>query len=355
MIWFFGNKNDSNVDDNGVPREPLTATELAKKFKVSFKTAKRWKDCKTEFQTQRKKRTVKKPYKFNKKIKSFIIKEAGNKLTSIQFVSSKDMTEKINENFGIGLSQTTVRRYLKKVLSRAYKIKRSFTLTEENMRERYEFCKTLIENKIKGKDIFFTDEKKFYLQKPMNRGTNYVRLTKEFQKLKDKGDPKVLKLLSDDQPKYSKSFMVAGGLSAYGLGKLVFCAGNQDQKAYIKTLDYFKEDIRFFHQKYDAKLLLQQDNAPCHVGGLSEKKIKNIFFSPIQAQELKWPGDIPKKKYHTGYTTKQFKDLKSEIKLQQDLYREKKEYLECAWVNANFNQNLMALNWPSNSPVLYKF
>mgnify|MGYP006372178767 FL=1 len=296
MIWFFGNKNDSNVDDNGVPREPLTAKQLAEKFKVSFKTAMKWKSCKTEVETHRKKRTVKKPYKFNRYIKSYIIKEAGNKLTGIQFASSKDMTEKINTKFKTNLSKTTVSRYLKKVLSKAYKIKKSFVLTEDNIKKRYDFCKTLIENKISGKDIFFTDEKKFYLQKPMNRGSNYVRLTKKFQQLRDKGDSKVLKLLSDDQPKYSKSFMVAGGLSAYGVGKLIFCAGNQDQKAYMKTLDYFNEDIIFLQQKYEgAKLLLQQDNASCHVGGLSQEKIKKIFFTVNNIPEPIWPGNIQKK------------------------------------------------------------
>ena len=122
------------------------------------------------------------------------------------------MTEKINEKFQTELSKSTVQRYLKRVLSKAFKIRKSFTLTEANIKERFEFCRDLIENNIKGKDILFTDEKKFYLHKPMNKGTNYMRLTKEYQKLKVEGDSKVLKLLSDDQPKYSKSFMVEDSL-----------------------------------------------------------------------------------------------------------------------------------------------
>ena len=187
----------------------------------------------------------------------------------------------------------------------------------------------------------------------MNRGSNYVRLTKKFQQLRDKGDPKVLKLLSDDQPKYSKSFMVAGGLSAYGVGKLIFCAGNQDQKAYMKTLDYFNEDIIFLQQKYEgAKLLLQQDNASCHVGGLSQEKIKKIFFTINNIPEPQWPGNIPKKANYPGHSAKAFRSLVEETEKRQAAFRVQVQDRNGAWEEANKNQYRIELDWPPNSPVI---
>ena len=59
--------------------------------------------------------------------------------------------------------------------------------------------------------------------------------------------------------------MVAGGISYYGPGKLIFVAGTQDTKAYEIILNYFIDDIKFLNSKKEGRdIIFQQDNARCH-------------------------------------------------------------------------------------------
>lgn len=47
-----------------------------------------------------------------------------------------------------------------------------------------------------------------------------------------KGDANAEKILTIVLPKKCKGFIVAGGISQYGLGKLCFCIGTVDAYAY---------------------------------------------------------------------------------------------------------------------------
>lgn len=73
-------------------------------------------------------------------------------------------------------------------------------------------------------------------------------------------------------PKKSKGFMVAGGVSKYGVGKLIFCIGSVDSFAYKQAIDYYKKDIAFLSPQ-NEELFFQQDNAPAH----SSKEIKELL------------------------------------------------------------------------------
>ena len=90
-------------------------------------------------------------------------------------------------------------------------------------------------------------------------------------------------------PKKSKNFMVAGGVSYHGPGKLIFISGMVDTNAYSKILKYFKEDIEFINQKRQTDLLLQQDNARPHTA--SKQLIQELFYkkTEILKQKLKKP------------------------------------------------------------------
>lgn len=87
-------------------------------------------------------------------------------------------------------------------------------------------------------------------------------------------------------PKKSKGFMVAGGVSKYGVGKLIFCIGSVDSFAYKQAIDYYKKDIAFLSPQ-NEELFFQQDNAPAH----SSKEIKELLTT---FKTLKfWPPNSP--------------------------------------------------------------
>ena len=93
--------------------------------------------------------------------------------------------------------------------------------------------------------------------------------------------------MRQDFSKYTEGFMVAGGLSEYGPGKLIFCVGTMDSKCYARTLDYFKEDIDRLNEKQKEDITIplnkkglyfQQDGAPCHTSAESMKLINTYLF-----------------------------------------------------------------------------
>lgn len=260
--------------------KPLTITQLAKKYGVNYLTAKKWKEC--DGNTKRKKR-VRRDRKMTKEIKEFIKEKAGNKLTLIGNASPNALVSKIIKKFSkvdkpLTISTSCVRRHMNKILSKARKIRKSFLLTKNNVVNRKTYCDEINENSKYYQEIFFTDEKIFELEKYFHRGTNYIRLTKEFKKRLNQGDTEVEKLMTVSVQKFSKGFMVAGGISKFGPGKLIFISGNQDTKAYHKILKYYKEDIDFLNEKKKCNLLLQQDNAPTHTSNNSKKIIRDFFI-----------------------------------------------------------------------------
>ena len=49
--------------------------------------------------------------------------------------------------------------------------------------------------------------------------------------------------------------MVAGGVSYWGMGKLMFCANTMDKTSYSSTLDYYKDDIDRISQEHNLERL----------------------------------------------------------------------------------------------------
>ena len=148
---------------------------------------------------------------------------------------------------------------LRKAFKRLRRARTTFKLTDINKDSRKRFANYIIENRITGRDIFFTDEKRFLLDTPLNPQSNQIRLCKKsYQKLKA-GDEKIEEKISKPVPKFSSGFMVAAGLSAQGVGKLVFCVGTMNTFCYKQTLDCFKEDV--------SKLLKRPD------GGTTDRQV----------------------------------------------------------------------------------
>ena len=88
-----------------------------------------------------------------------------------------------------------------------------------------------------------------------------------------KGNPEIEELLNSNTPKYSQSFMVAGGVTMHCIGKRIFVSGNQDKYAYEKMLWFYEEDIKFLKSKCKEDIIFQQDGAPNHTSDVAMKFI----------------------------------------------------------------------------------
>ena len=139
--------------------------------------------------------------------------------------------------------------------------------------------------KIQGKDIFFTDEKRFILNAPLNRQTNQIRVDDEGYKEYKSGKGKLYEKISKPLPKFSQGIMVAGGLCQNGVGKLIFVTGTMNSFSYNQTLEFYKDDL----ERLGNNLYFQQDNATCHVGKKSMNYIKNNFKNYLEF----WPANSP--------------------------------------------------------------
>ena len=89
-------------------------------------------------------------------------------------------------------------------------------------------------------------------------------------------------------PKKSKGFMVAGGVSKFGVGKLIFCIGTVDTYAYKQALEFYKNDIDKLSPN-ESKLFFQQDNAPAHSSKETKailNEMKSLRFCPPNSLEI---------------------------------------------------------------------
>ena len=87
---------------------------------------------------------------------------------------------------------------------------------------------------------------------------------------------------------YSEGFMVAGGVSYYGVSKLIFCVGMMNTTTYKQSLNYYREDVTRLNQFSEEPLYFQQDGAPCHRSDESKNHIATIF-----KKEITWPANSP--------------------------------------------------------------
>ena len=277
----------------------MTLTNIAKEEKCTIKTAKKWIDKYKEsenkadfdFSSQKRKRKISIPYNVQK----YIIRKCSNKSTGGKDgISLNYLLSQINKcsnlrkklNFHGKISKTSLHRFIHYKFCKPYKLRKKPMIKPEHIIQKKKFSKYILEEKIKGDDIFFTDEKIFLLDFMPNKQTNQVRLSNLMKKKLRRGDEEAEKLLSIKIPKKSKGFMVGGGVSKNGVGKLIFCIGNVDSYAYKQAINYYINDINFLSQNGD-ELIFQQDNAPSH----TSKEIKTLL-SKIKSLKF-WPPNSP--------------------------------------------------------------
>ena len=279
----------------------MSLTKIAKEEKCTIKTVKKWidkyKDFKNKnegefnFSSQARKRKISIPFKVQK----YIIKKCSNKSTGGKDgISLNYLLSQINKcsslrkrlNFHGKISKTSLHRFIHYKFGRPYKLRKKPKIKPEHIIQKKNFAQYILEKEIKGNEIFFTDEKIFLLDFIPNKQTNQVRLSSSMKKKLRKGDEEAEKLLSVKIPKKSKGFMVAGGVSKNGVGKLIFCIGNVDSYAYKQAIHHYLRDIKALSQN-GSDLFFQQDNAPSH----TSKEVKELL-DDIKTLKF-WPPNSP--------------------------------------------------------------
>jgi transposase len=266
----------------------LTIRAIAQKYNVNPRTVMKWKKRSSIEDKKRERKRKANPQQIN-----FIKKLAVSKYTGEDGASTRLIAEKVRERYTtkekqFSISSSTIHNILTKDLKLTpRKAKNTFLLTKKNKESRVEFAKYIKDKGIKGENIFFTDESRFLLSSPLNPITNQIRFSEEDTKKLKEGDPDIYEKLHRPLPKYSQGFMVAGGISYYGPGELIFCVGTMDTKCYKRTLNYYKDDINRLH----PMLYFQQDNAACHTSKESMEFIKNEenFIRVLE----NWPPNSP--------------------------------------------------------------
>ena len=166
----------------------LKNCEIAQIVGTSEMTVTRWKS-KTTFTDKTRKRKT----KMSKEIKNFLLKKASNKFSGINKASSRQLSKEIKKKFNIYISHGTINLWLRKLLEKPIKAKKTFYLKEKDKKRRLEFYEMIKSKNIAGKDIFFTDEKRFILNPPLNKQTNQIRLNEEGYKEYQSGEGNLFK------------------------------------------------------------------------------------------------------------------------------------------------------------------
>ena len=218
-----------------------------KKQKVSY-----W--AKTPIKYEIKRRT-----KLDEKYKKRIVELAEDKLTSdmgsrkIAAIINKELKENnVRDSRGniLTIEKTAVNKYLKKALGKPRKVRRVFYLNDVQKKERVKFCENILNRRIRGDQILFTDETKIDLAPFLN---DSIRLSIKNQEKLKQGDEEAFKLVNKAEKKFEKSIMIAGGIHFHGLSDLLLLEGTMNEFSYAQALYFYKENFEELKKKYYPK------------------------------------------------------------------------------------------------------
>ena len=122
---------------------------------------------------------------------------------------------------------------LKKHYGKPKKIRKVFYLSRKNKEKRYQFCQSILERKLNYDEILFTDESKISLGSYTH---DYIRLDPQDQKEFKTGKRNIYSLLNRPEHKFNQSLIIAGGISYFGVTKLIIVDGTMNNFAYGQTL-----------------------------------------------------------------------------------------------------------------------
>ena len=239
--------------------------------------------------------------KLNEEYKKKIVELAQNKLTSD--MGSRKIAEIINRELKdnnvcdsqgkiLSIEKTAINRYLKSALGKPRKVRRVFYLNEKQKKERLKFCEDILDKKIKGDQIFFTDETKIDMAPFIN---DSIRLSRENQEKLKSGDEEVFKLINKPEKKFEKSIMIAAGVHAHGLSDLYILEGTMNEFSYSQALYFYKDIIEEIKKNnIIQRIFFEQDGAKPHTSFNNKKLLENLFGknviqNPPNSPDLAYP------------------------------------------------------------------
>ena len=209
--------------------------------------------------------------KLDEKYKKRIVELAEDKLTSdmgsrkIAEIINKELKENnVRDSRGniITIEKTAVNKYLKKALGKPRKVRRVFFLNEVQKKERIKFCENILNRKIRGDQIFFTDETKIDLAPFLN---DSIRLSLNNQEKLKQGKEEAFQLINKPEKKFEKSIMIAGGIHFHGLSDLFLLEGTMNEFSYAQALLFYKENLEELKKNnIIQKIFFEQDGATPH-------------------------------------------------------------------------------------------
>ena len=149
------------------------------------------------------------PEKFTEEEKNFIYNTSEGKLTVVNKISSRNISSQFSNKFNKTISKSTINNLLLEKFGKPYRGINSILLTEDHIAQRLLFSKEIIEQKIKGSVIIFTDEYRLILYPKVNPKINVKRLNDEDKK--NILSYEVNKKRTFFKPKFDISLVIAGG------------------------------------------------------------------------------------------------------------------------------------------------
>ena len=134
----------------------VKSNKVAPIFHVSPMTVLKWRKKDSFYDSVRKRKN-----RISRNIKYFLLRNGKNKFSGIDNASCRKLATQIERKLKVKISFVTVNNWLKKLTKRTIKVKKTFFLKDKDKKNRLKFKEMINEKKIQGKDIFFTDEKRF--------------------------------------------------------------------------------------------------------------------------------------------------------------------------------------------------
>jgi len=148
-------------------------------------------------------------------------------------------------------------------------------------KERIKFCENIINKKIRGNQIFFTDETKIDLSPFLN---DSIRLSLNNQEKLKQGKEEAFQLI-----------MIPGGIHFHDFSHLFVLEGTMNEFSYAHALLFYKENLEELKKNnIIKKIFFEWDGATPHMSFNNKKLIKNLFGenliqNPLNSPDLAYP------------------------------------------------------------------
>ena len=201
----------------------------------------------------------------------------------------KPGTRKITREIArtVGISQTAVMKIAKKDLGlRCFKRTPVQVLTTATKQKRHERAKALLRRLAvpKSKRVFFTDEKAFYLDPPVNNQNNRVGAASRKSDVSDKR-------MLVQRATFSQHIMVSAGVCYGGKGRLHFVPDETKINGHYYTANLLPLLVEDSQQLLQQDFVFQQDGAPAHTTKQAQEWL--AVNTPDFIAKDEWPPNSP--------------------------------------------------------------